>query len=115
VDGASRSVRAHIKLSNVEEDLKSNTFANVSMPVELDQTLVVPRDAVMMTGTRAIVFVQTTDGVFTPKEVQTGWEADGFIEIKKGLTEGEQVVSGANFLVDSESRLQAALEGMMHD
>ena len=107
-----RTVRVRIELPRSNKiELKEGMFVNVTMPVELNNTLVVPRDALMMTGTRAIAFMESSEGNFIPKEVKTGWESDGFIEVKSGLKEADVVVSGANFLVDSESRLQAALEG----
>lgn len=111
VDPNTRTVRVRIELPKSKIELKEGMFVNVIIPVELNDALIVPRDALMMTGTRAIAFIQTSDGVFKPKEVQTGWESDGLIEIKDGLQEGQDIVSGANFLVDSESRLQSALAG----
>lgn len=115
VDPMSRTVRARIELDRYRGELKEGMFVNVVMPVELNSMLMLPRDAVMMTGTRAIVFIQKKDGVLYPREVKTGWDAEGMIAIKSGLDEGEEVVGKANFLVDSESRLQAALEGMSHE
>lgn len=115
VDPVTRTVRVRIELPKSMIELKEGMFVNVTMPVELDHNLLVPRDAIMMTGTRSIAFVQAANGTLTPREVETGFESDGVIEIKKGLSEGELVVSGANFLVDSESRLQAALEGTLNE
>lgn len=112
VDPSTRTVRVRIELSKVNVDLKEGMYVNVLMPVELNDALVVPRDALMMTGTRAIAFIQTSEGDFSPQEVQTGWEGEGLIQVISGLKEGESVVSGANFLVDSESRLQAAIAGL---
>ena len=111
VDPDKRTVRVRIEVPQSKGELKEGMFVNVVMPVELNESLLVPRDAVMMTGTRAIVFLKTVAGMFQPREVKTGLEADGFVQIKEGLKENDIVVSGANFLVDSESRLQAALEG----
>jgi len=115
VDSNTRTVRVRIELPKTKMELKESMFVNVTMPVELNDTLIVPRDALMMTGTRAIAFIEASPGEFLPKEVQTGWESDGFIEVKKGLSEDQTIVSGANFLIDSESRLQSALAGSGDD
>lgn len=115
VDPTTRTVKARIEISKYRGELKEGMFVSVTMPVELNRMLMVPRDAVMMTGRRSIVFIRKADGVIYPREIQTSWEAEGMIAVKKGLEEGEELVSAANFLVDSESRLQAALEGMSHE
>ncbi|MBF0489252.1 MAG: efflux RND transporter periplasmic adaptor subunit [Candidatus Omnitrophica bacterium] len=115
VDPMTRTTRVRIELVKTKIELKEGLYVNVSMPVELNNTLMVPRDAVMMTGTRAVAFVKKDEGTFAPVDVVTGWESDGFVEVKKGLEEGQMVVSGANFLVDSESRLQAALAGFSEE
>lgn len=75
----------------------------------------IPRDSVMMDGPRAIVFVVGPDNHFYPQEIKTGLNSNGFIELKDGLTEGQQIVSSANFLVDSQSRLQAAMKEGNHE
>ena len=86
-------------------------YVNVDMPVELDESLVVPREAIMDTGLNKIVFVQTQEGVFEPRKITTGFEGDGMAAVKSGLKEGETIVSSGNFLLDSESRLQGSLMG----
>jgi Cu(I)/Ag(I) efflux system membrane fusion protein len=63
---------------------------------------------VLDTGDRQVVFVQLDGGRFEPREVETGHEGDEYVEIRKGVAAGEQVVTSANFLIDSESRFQAA-------
>ena len=112
VDPQTRTVIVRIELLNVKADLKINMYANVLMPVELNDVLMIPRDALMDTGTRKAVFVQRGEGHFEPREVKAGMESDGMVEVKEGLREGEMVVAGGNFLVDSESRLRAALAGI---
>lgn len=112
VDPQTRTVIVRIELLNVKADLKINMYANVLMPVELNDVLMIPRDALMDTGTRKVVFVQRGEGHFEPREVKAGMESDGMVEVKEGLREGEMVIAGGNFLVDSESRLQAALDGI---
>jgi len=112
IDPETRTAIVRIQLPRAKEYLKVDMYANVLMPVELNDAFVIPRDALMDTGTRKIVFVQRDEGHFEPVEVKTGLQSDGMVEVKEGLTEGEMVVAGGNFLVDSESRLQAALSGM---
>ena len=71
-----------------------------------------PDDAILESGTRNIVFVSEGEGRLVPREVSVGDRGAGFVEIRDGLKEGEVVVLGANFLVDSESRLKAAISAM---
>lgn len=115
IDPATRTAIVRIELPPSKRSwgyLKVNMYANVLMPVELNDVLMVPRDALMDTGARKLVFVRRGEGHFEPQEVKTGLQSDGMVEIKEGLTDGEMVVAGGSFLVDSESRLQAALAGM---
>jgi Cu(I)/Ag(I) efflux system membrane fusion protein len=72
----------------------------------------VPDAAVLSTGARALVFVAKGDGRFEPRAVKTGAKVDGYHEIREGIAPGEEIVTQANFLIDSESRLKAALAGL---
>jgi Cu(I)/Ag(I) efflux system membrane fusion protein len=109
IDPTSQTARVRIYV-NTASGLHSNLFVRVSLPVELNEAIVVPRDAVMDTGVRKIVFVQKDEGRFEPREIQTGWETDDGFEVKSGLAAGERIVVSGNFLLDSESRVQAGLE-----
>jgi Cu(I)/Ag(I) efflux system membrane fusion protein len=111
IDPDTRTTQVRIELPNYRGELNVNMFVNVDMPVELDASLVVPREAVMDTGLNKIVFVQIKDGIFEPRIIQTGFEGDGMVAVKSGLKEGETIVVSGNFLLDSESRLQGALAG----
>ena len=84
----------------------------VRMPVELGKNLVVPRDAVMDTGDRKVVFLQDKEGKIVPVEVVVGFEADQGWVVKSGLKKDDNVVVNGNFLLDSESRLKAVVDGM---
>ena len=86
-------------------------FANVELLADLGERIAVPKDAVLRSGTRDIVFVRTTDGSFEPREVELGIELPEAWEINKGLAEGDDVLAAANFFVDAESKLKAALAG----
>ena len=73
--------------------------------------LAVPESAVMDTGRRQAVFVDKGNGRFEPREVKLGSRGDGYVEIRQGIADGEPVVVSANFLIDAESNLKAALKG----
>ena len=111
VDATTRTVSVRIDVKGVGFKLRGNMFVNVTIPVGSTDSLVIPRDSIMMTGTRAVVFVVSQNDSFHPQDIKTGLESEGLIQVKEGLQEGQKVVAGANFLLDSESRLQAALAG----
>ena len=87
-------------------------FANVELISghAKGKTLAVPESAVLDSGTRQLVLVRRGEGLFEPRTVKLGMRADGYIEVREGLQAGEQVVVRANFLIDAESNLKAALE-----
>lgn len=109
VDMDTRTARVRIVFSNPGLQLKPGMFVNVSLRVPLGRQLVIPAGAVLQSGTRQIVFVSRGEGYLEPREVQLGTRAGDDMVVLKGLAEGETVVTSANFLVDSESELQAAL------
>ena len=111
IDSSTRTMRVRIQLPDYKGELSVNMFVNVDMPVELDSSLMIPREAVMDTGMRKVVFVEREKGVFEPRNVQTGFEGDGMVAVTSGLKEGETVVASGNFLLDSESRLQSSIDG----
>ena len=110
-----RSLRARALVPNPEGLLKPEMFVNAVIDIPLGRALAVPDEAVMNTGTRSIAFVLTSPGRYEPREVRVGKEADGYVEVVAGLKEGDAVVAAANFLIDSESKLKAALEDQGHD
>ncbi|MBI2884580.1 MAG: efflux RND transporter periplasmic adaptor subunit [Candidatus Omnitrophica bacterium] len=112
LDPATRSVRARVRVDDGQGALKPEMFVNVSIAVTLPEALAVPAEAVFKTGSRQIVFVATGQGMFEPRNVTLGAGADGYEEVRAGVADGEQVVTNGNFLIDSESRLNAALQGM---
>jgi Cu(I)/Ag(I) efflux system membrane fusion protein len=111
VDEKSRTVKVRIVLENPSGLLKPDMYADVIFGGQLGQGVAVPDSAVMGTGEREIVFIAKGNGLFEPREVKTGIKVRGFYEIKKGVKAGEDVVTGANFLLDSESKLKAAISG----
>ncbi|MBI4396080.1 MAG: efflux RND transporter periplasmic adaptor subunit [Elusimicrobia bacterium] len=104
-----RTLKARARIPNPEGLLKPGMFADAMVHVNLGRKLVVPVGAVLDTGTRKLVFVEKAPGQFDPREVRVGHEADDFVEVLSGLKAGERVVTSANFLIDSESKLKSAL------
>jgi len=109
VDGTTRTVKVRVELDNRDLALRPGMFANVELHADLGERLGVPKDAVLRSGTRNIVFVSPIDGSFEPREVELGVELPDRWEIRKGLVEGEDVLAAANFFIDAESKLKAAL------
>ena len=105
-----RTVKVRFEFKNEDMKLKPGMYANVELKVPLGERLSVSGDSVIETGERNIVFVAMGDGYYEPREVKVGQKAEGYYEVLTGLKEGESVVRSAAFLVDSESRLKAALE-----
>ena len=109
VDMATRTVRVRLVFSNPGVVLKPGMYVNVAIAVPLGRQLLLPASAVLQTGTRAVVFIDHGGGNLEPRVVETGSQLDDSIVVLKGLKAGERVVSSANFLVDSEAQLQAAV------
>ncbi len=112
VDAMTRTIRIRAKLEDPHGQLKPEMFVNVTITIDLGEVLAIAQEAVFDTGIRQIVFVDKGQGLFEPRDVVVGMKAGGFYELKQGVVEGERVVTSGNFLIDSESRLKAALEGM---
>jgi RND family efflux transporter MFP subunit len=109
LDEKSRTAKARIELENPLDLLKPDMYADVVLGGQVGSGLAVPDSAVMGTGEREIVFVAKGNGLFEPREVKTGIKVRGYYQIKSGVTAGERVVTAANFLLDSESKLKAAI------
>jgi Cu(I)/Ag(I) efflux system membrane fusion protein len=103
-----RTVRVRIYFHNPRGELRPEMFGEVNFTGEQHQGLRIPTDSLIRSGTRTVVFVTTGDGIFIPRQVKVGHTMGEFIEVLAGVQAGEQVVVGANFLVDSESRLEAS-------
>jgi RND family efflux transporter MFP subunit len=108
-----RTVAVRIELANPGGRLKPGMFAQVALPVGgKTPVLTVPDSAVIDSGARRIVLVQLKPGRFEPRAVKLGARSDNHVEVLEGVKEGEQVVVAANFLIDAESNLRAAVGGM---
>jgi len=112
VEATTRSLTARLEFANPGLALKLDMYGDVEIMVPMAQGLAVPEQAVVDTGARKVVFVQRDEQTFIPREVSLGPRAEGYYPVLSGLQEGERVVSSANFLIDSESRFQAAIEAM---
>ena len=107
-----RSVAVRVELANPGQLLKPAMFAQMELAVGGKLAVVtVPDSAVIDSGTRRIVLVQVNEGRFEPREVQLGARSDNYVEVREGVRAGEQVVVAANFLIDAESNLKAAVGG----
>jgi Cu(I)/Ag(I) efflux system membrane fusion protein/cobalt-zinc-cadmium efflux system membrane fusion protein len=109
VDPTTRTVRVRLVFGNPGVALKPGMYVNVNIDVPLGRHLVIPSSGVLQSGTRQIAFVDHGEGYLEPREVEVGPRVDDHTVVLKGLRNGDRIVSSANFLVDSEAQLQAAL------
>lgn len=109
VDPATRTVRVRLVFSNPGVVLKPGMYVNVAIDIPLGRQLVVPSSGVLEAGTRQIAFIDHGQGYLEPREIQAGPRVDDHVVVLKGLQKNERIVSSANFLVDSEAQLQAAM------
>lgn len=108
VDLTTRTVRVRLIFANPGIALKPGMFVNVAIATPLGRQLVIPSSAVLQAGSRAIAFIDHGGGNLEPRTIETGPQVEDFVVVLSGLKAGDQVVSSANFLVDSEAQLQAA-------
>jgi RND family efflux transporter MFP subunit len=107
-----RTVPVRLELANPRLLLKPAMFAQVELPVGgKAKVLTVPNSAILDSGTRQIVLIQLAEGRFEPREVRLGARTDSYVEVMDGVKDGERVVVTANFLIDAESNLKAAIAG----
>ncbi|MDD5304470.1 MAG: efflux RND transporter periplasmic adaptor subunit [Elusimicrobia bacterium] len=106
-----RSLRVRIEVPNPGGLLKLEMFVNAAIKADFGVKLALPEAALLDSGERKLVFVDLGEGRIEPREVRVGRKADGYYELLSGVREGEKVVTTANFLIDSESRLKAAIPG----
>jgi Cu(I)/Ag(I) efflux system membrane fusion protein len=111
LNSGSRTLQARVELGNPRLELRPGMFGDVQLETSAEEAVVIPADALVDTGEHRYVFVDRGGGRFEPRAVKTGASGDGKIAILEGLETGEKVVTKANFLLDSESRLRAAVEG----
>jgi RND family efflux transporter MFP subunit len=109
VDEATRTVKVRLAIPNPQSQLSPGLFVNVNLDAPLGRQLTIPASGVFQSGIRQVAFVDRGGGYFEPREVETGDRAGDDLVVLKGLKAGEHIVTSANFLIDSESQLQAAM------
>ncbi|TWO82305.1 efflux transporter periplasmic adaptor subunit [Denitratisoma oestradiolicum] len=115
LQAGTRTVQVRVELANPGLLLKPSMFAQVDLPVSGKGAVVaVPTSAVIDSGTRQMILIQRAEGRFEPREVRLGSRDENYVEVIEGVKEGEPVVVAANFLIDAESNLKAALGGFGH-
>jgi Cu(I)/Ag(I) efflux system membrane fusion protein len=111
----SRTMEVRIDVSNKGQKLKPDMYVKVKLNTYAQQTIGVPKNAVIRTGERNIVYVEKETGVYEPREITIGYEQDGYYAVTSGLKEGESVVSSGGFLIDSETQIeQGSTSGHKH-
>jgi Cu(I)/Ag(I) efflux system membrane fusion protein len=113
VQPETRTARIRIELPNETGLLKPDLYGTVEIVAgDTVAAVSIPESAVLDSGTRRVVLIERGGGVFEPREVELGARGDGYVEVVKGLSDGERVVVNGNFLIDAESNLKAALGAM---
>jgi Cu(I)/Ag(I) efflux system membrane fusion protein len=112
LNAETRTARVRVELANRDGALKPSMYGQVEFGAQAGrgEVLAVPDSAVLDSGTRQTVLVSRGEGLFEPRSVRLGQRVDGYAEVIEGLSAGEQVVVRANFLIDAESNLKAALQ-----
>jgi len=114
LDPKTRTNKVRIEFDNTEGLLKPDMFGDVAISASRSKPgLFIPREAVLITGKKAHVFVQTEPGRFEPRTVKTGASTDGLVEILEGVKDGEMIVTSGQFLIDSESSIREAAAKMV--
>ncbi len=109
VDAATRTVRVRLVFENPGLLLKPGMYVNVVLNVPLGSQFVIPTSGVLQSGAHQIAFVDKGKGYLEPRQIETGLHVGDSFVVLKGLRAGERIVASANFLVDSEAQLQAAI------
>jgi hypothetical protein len=113
VDEKTRTLTARAEVVNRDGKLRPGMYATALIRPAAASTLTVPTQSVLPTGTRNLVFVNRGDGRFVPRAVRVGVRTDSLVEIVQGLQRGDEVIASATYLLDSESNLGAAMQGLM--
>lgn len=112
LDPKTRTAKVRFELDNRDEKLKPDMYANVELRVGLGIRLAIPQEAIIESGEKQVVFLHLGEGRLEPRLIKTGVKTGDWSEVLDGLKEGEHIVTSANFLIDSESRLKSVVEGM---
>ena len=112
LDPQTRTAKVRFELENPGERLKPDMYANVELKIPLGTRLAIPREAILESGERQVIFIHHGGGKLEWRNVKLGVQAGDWVEVAEGLKEGDHIVTSANFLIDSESQLKAAVGGM---
>lgn len=112
LDPKTRTAKVRFELDNRDETLKPDMYANVELRVNLGTRLAIPQEAVIESGQKQVVFLHHGGGRLEPRLIKTGVKTGEWSEVLEGLKEGEHIVTSANFLIDSESRLKSVVDSM---
>ncbi len=112
VNPGTRTARVRFDVSNADDRLKPGMLVSVDLAIPMGARLVVPRDAILDSGVRQLVFIHLGAGRIGRREVTVGARVGDWIEVLTGLQGGEHVITSPAFLIDSESRLSAAVAGL---
>jgi Cu(I)/Ag(I) efflux system membrane fusion protein len=112
LDPQTRTAKVRFELANPGELLKPGMYANVELKIPLGTRLVVPPDAILDSGERQVMFIHHGGGRLEWRTVKLGVRTGDWVEVLEGLKEEDHIVTSANFLIDSESQLKAAVGGM---
>jgi len=112
VEETTRTIKIRIELNNPSFKLKPDMYVNAVIETSIGKQIIIPARAVIESGKRKIVFVKSTEGKFIPKEINPGPEINNDRVIYSGINEGDEIVTDGNFLLDSESNLETAIEQM---
>jgi Cu(I)/Ag(I) efflux system membrane fusion protein len=114
LDAQTRTARVRFEFANPHGKLKPEMYAGVEITIRLGDKVTVPEGAIIDTGIRKVAIVEKGAGYFEPRDVKLGTKAGDYYEVLDGLKVGERVVTSANFLIDSESKLKEAVGGAGH-
>lgn len=112
LDPKTRTAKVRFELDNPEENLKPDMYANVELRVDVGTRLAIPQEAIIESGQKQVVFLHRGGGRLEPRLIKTGVRTGEWTEVLEGLKGGDHIVTSANFLIDSESRLKSAVESM---
>jgi Cu(I)/Ag(I) efflux system membrane fusion protein/cobalt-zinc-cadmium efflux system membrane fusion protein len=109
LDQTTRTAKVRLEIQNPDLTLSLGMFVNIALDLPLGRQLVIPASSVFQTGARQIAFIDKGGGHFEPRDIEVGAHGRDDVVVSKGLKASERIVTSANFLIDSESQLQAAL------
>lgn len=112
IDPQTRTAKVRFELDNPGERLKPGMYTNLELKIPLGLRLAVPKDAILESGERQVIFIHLGGGRLEWRNARIGLRSGDWVEVLEGVREGEHVVTSANFLIDSESQLKSAVGGM---